>query len=103
MIAAPSGCGKGTFHTKLREDYPDVFAFSVSYTTRKPRAGEVHGINYFYVTREEFDQRVKEDDFIEHVEFAGNCYGTSKSYLEHLNRSGKVSFMCSSTDLSHRS
>ena len=94
VIAAPSGCGKGTFHTKLREEYPDIFAFSVSYTTRKPRPGEVHGVNYFYVTPEEFEQRVQQDDFIEHVEFAGNRYGTSKSYLEQLNRGGKVRAGC---------
>jgi guanylate kinase len=47
---------KGTFHERMRREYPDVFEFSVSYTTRKPRPGEVHGVNYFYVTKEEFEK-----------------------------------------------
>ena len=80
----------------MRKQYPDVFEFSVSYTTRKPRQGEQHGVNYFYVTKEEFmkvhsiHQRVEDNDFIEHVEFAGNNYGTSRSYLEGIRRRNKV-------------
>lgn len=74
-----------------------MFEFSVSYTTRKPRPGEVEGINYFYVTRDEFQkvylnkyQRIDTGDFIEHVEYAGNCYGTSKSYVESIRLRNKV-------------
>ena len=74
-----------------------MFEFSVSYTTRKPRPGEVEGINYFYVTRDEFqkvclnkNQRIDEGDLLEHVEYAGNYYGTSKSYVEIIRLRNKV-------------
>lgn len=75
---------------RLFKEYPDYFEFSVSYTTRAPRDGEKHGVNYFYVSREEFEKHIKTGDFLEHVEFSGNCYGTSKSYIESINKKGKI-------------
>ena len=56
LIIGPSGCGKETFHKRMRRIYPHYFEFSVSYTTRPKREGEVHGVNYFYITKEEFEQ-----------------------------------------------
>lgn len=90
VIIGPSGCGKETLHKRLRRQYPHHFAFSVSYTTRSPRPGEVDGVNYFFVTSEQFQARIDSGDFLEHVTFSGNQYGTSKSYLELLAKQGRV-------------
>lgn len=72
------------------DNYPDRFEFSVSYTTRKAREGEVHGKNYFFVTKEDFEKRVAENDFLESVDYSGNFYGTSKSYIESIKNRGKI-------------
>jgi len=55
VIVGPSGVGKGTLITKIREEFPNKFAFKISYTTRNKREGEVEGKNYYYVTKEEFE------------------------------------------------
>ena len=95
-MARYSSLTQETFHRRLRRQYPQHFEFSVSYTTRKKRDGEDEGINYFFVTREEFEKvlynykKIAENDFIEHVEFAGNYYGTSRSFLEQIRKKGKV-------------
>jgi len=75
VIAGPSGVGKGTLVTLLLEKNPEI-SFSVSVTTRKPRPGEVHGVNYFFVEREKFQEMIEEGRFLEWAEFAGNLYGT---------------------------
>jgi guanylate kinase len=62
----------------------------VSYTTRKPREGEIHGKNYFFVSREEFEAKVTQNDFLENVEYSGNFYGTSKSYINSIQSRGKI-------------
>ena len=72
------------------EKYPGVFEFSVSYTTRDPRPGEVHGQHYFYVTRDDFEQGIIEGDFLEHVEYSGNFYGTSKKYIQTIQERGCI-------------
>ena len=81
VISGPSGTGKGTVIGKLRELRGDV-CLSVSVTTRAPRPGEVDGRDYFFVTREEFSQKVAEGALLEHAEFVGNCYGTPREYVE---------------------
>ena len=63
------------------EKCPDL-NLSISCTTRNKREGEVHGVNYFYLTQEEFDNAVAQDEFLEWAKFSGNCYGTKKSYIE---------------------
>ena len=69
VIAGPSGVGKGTLHTKLREEFPGAFALSVSHTTRSPREGEEDGVHYHYVSRDEMKRGIAAGEFIEHAEF----------------------------------
>ena len=74
VVSGPAGSGKGTVNGMLmkRED----FAFSVSATTRQPRPGEIDGVNYHYVSREEFLARIESGDMLEYTEYCGNFYGT---------------------------
>lgn len=90
VICGPSGSGKSTLLKKLMEEYPDTFGFSVSHTTRKPRPGEEHGVHYFYVSREELERRVLNNEFLETAEFSGNMYGTSIAAVEQVQAHGKV-------------
>ena len=75
VISGPSGAGKGTLVTRVRERRSNL-GLTVSATTRAPRKGEVDGVNYFFLTREEFDRRVANGEFVEWAEVHGNCYGT---------------------------
>ena len=77
VVSAPSGAGKSTLLNALRQT-PD-FVYSVSYTTRNPRPGEVSGEDYCFVTKEEFEQRLAGGEFLEHAEVHGNYYGTLRS------------------------
>lgn len=88
VFSGPSGVGKGTLKAKLFEEFSDRIAYSVSATTRGPREGEVDGKDYFFISRQEFERRVKNNEFLEHAEFAGNCYGTPRAYVEKLLDSG---------------
>ncbi|HCW03261.1 MAG TPA: guanylate kinase [Clostridium sp.] len=76
VLSGPSGAGKGTICKALLESAD--FWLSISATTRAPRVGEVHGKNYYFITKEEFEDRIKKDDFLEHAEVYGNYYGTPK-------------------------
>lgn len=83
MISAPSGAGKTTLISSLRQKQD--FVYSVSCTTRAPRPGEVHGEDYFFLGREEFQRHIDAGDFLEHAEVHGRVYGTLKSsVLKHL-------------------
>jgi guanylate kinase len=73
--------GKGTLIRRLMERIPEL-ALSVSATTREARSGERDGVNYHFLTREEFDRRVRRDEFLEHADYAGNRYGTLRTELE---------------------
>ena len=85
VVSAPSGAGKTTLCTALRQK-PD-FVYSVSCTTRSPRTGEIEGEDYFFLSHQDFEERVLANDFLEHAEVHGNYYGTLKSpVLEHLQR-----------------
>lgn len=88
VISGPSGAGKGTICKALLEKRDDLY-LSVSATTREPRKGEVHGVNYYFKTKEEFIEKVKENDFLEWAEVYGNYYGTPKSKVEEMLESGK--------------
>ncbi|MEP6669861.1 MAG: guanylate kinase [Chthoniobacter sp.] len=79
VVSAPSGAGKSTVLNALRQT-PD-FAYSVSYTTRAPRPGEVHGEDYLFVSMEEFQQRLAGGEFLEYAEVHGNYYGTLRSVV----------------------
>ena len=78
VITGPSGVGKGTLISKLLERVPDL-ELSVSATTREPRAGEVDGRDYHFLTAVEFDQRIEREDFLEFATYSGNRYGTLRS------------------------
>ncbi len=89
VISGPSGTGKGTICTELLKD--TVNEFSVSMTTRDPREGEVHGREYFFVTKEEFLDNVAKGNFLEHATVFDNYYGTPKDYvLKRLDRGRNV-------------
>jgi hypothetical protein len=79
VVVGPSGAGKGTLIEGIKDKYRDRFGFSVSFTTRKPRAGEVHGQHYFFITRDEFEVMIGKEEFIEFCEVHTNYYGTAKS------------------------
>lgn len=89
VFSGPSGVGKGTIR-KLFFDRPELnLAFSVSMTTRKPRVGEVDGVDYFFVSKEEFEKSIENDEFLEYAEFVGSYYGTPLAYVEKLRNQGK--------------
>ncbi|KAI0384811.1 guanylate kinase [Hypomontagnella monticulosa] len=90
VISGPSGVGKGTLFRKLFDAHKDCFALSVSHTTRKPRAGEAHGVDYYYVSPEEFEALVQADGFVEHAKFGSNRYGTSKQTIADQTAKGRV-------------
>jgi len=90
IIVGPSGVGKSTLINHLTAKYPDMFGFSVSYTTRAPRAGEKHGVNYFYIEKEEFLEMEKQDGFIESCHVHNNSYGTAKSQITSIRESKKI-------------
>ncbi|MEM9087389.1 MAG: guanylate kinase [Cyanobacteria bacterium P01_F01_bin.53] len=78
VLAGPSGVGKGTLLNLLLEKYPDI-RLSISATTRQPREGEIEGQHYFFLSREQFEEMVDQEELLEWAEFAGNCYGTPKA------------------------
>jgi guanylate kinase len=89
VLAAPSGGGKTTIARELLRRNPDVFGYSVSATTRKPRAGEKEGEAYHFLTRDEFQRRVGAGEFLESAEYAGELYGTLQSEVERVLASGR--------------
>jgi guanylate kinase len=90
VISGPSGVGKGTLYKLLLDRRPNVFATSVSHTTRDPRPGEQAGVDYYYIKMDEFEKLIDEGKFVEHAKFGGNRYGTSKMTISDLTASGKV-------------
>ncbi|NLC95322.1 MAG: guanylate kinase [Bacilli bacterium] len=89
VISGPSGVGKGTVRKALFELGKHNLEYSVSMTTRPPREGEKDGVDYYFVSREEFEQRIKEGKFLEYAEFVGNYYGTPLDYVEESLAKGK--------------
>lgn len=86
VISAPSGCGKTTIVERLLAQNRNLKR-SISYTTRLPRAGEVHGKDYFFISREEFIEKRKKNFFLESAEVFGQYYGTSKDFVaDQMNR-----------------
>jgi guanylate kinase len=84
IVSSPSGAGKTTLTNALRANVSGLL-FSVSHTTRKPRASEVHGREYYFVERPEFERLVREDTFLEWAEVHGNLYGTSRAEIERAS------------------
>ncbi len=81
IVSSPSGAGKTTLTNALRTNISGLL-FSVSHTTRKPRTGEVHGREYYFVDRSEFERLIRGDTFLEWAEVHGNLYGTSRAEIE---------------------
>ena len=88
IISAPSGSGKSTLVEKVRKLVPNL-DFSISYTTRPPRGKEQNGREYFFVSRGEFQEMVRRDEFLEYADVFGNYYGTGKSVLHQAEERGK--------------
>ena len=88
VVSGFSGAGKGTIMKKLMETY-DNYALSISATTRKPREGEEHGREYFFLTVEQFEELIANDQLIEHARYVSNYYGTPRSYVEEKMAEGK--------------
>lgn len=88
-VSGPSGVGKGTMVKTLLSRRTDVVE-SVSCTTRAPREGEVNGKHYFFLSKEEFERRIREDDFLEYDEHFGNYYGTPKSFVRETLKEKSV-------------
>jgi len=88
VISAPSGTGKSSICRHLLKVYPEI-EFSVSYTSRQPRPGEVNGKDYHFISRDDFKQRIGQDEFVEWVENYGNFYGTSTGAIERVLNDGK--------------
>jgi guanylate kinase len=88
VISAPAGTGKTTLVQMLTAEFPRVTR-SVTCTTRKPRPGEKNGIDYFFLTEDEFQKKLKTGDFLEHANVFGNHYGTSRSLVEKELNAGK--------------
>ena len=89
VVSGPSGVGKGTIVKTLIKRRSDVVE-SVSCTTRAPRTGEVHGREYYFLSKEEFEKRVREDDFLEYDNHFGNYYGTPKSFVRETLKEKSV-------------
>ena len=87
VITGPSGVGKGTLIRTLRRRIPEL-ELSVSATTRRPRSGEVDGVDYHFLSDEEFDHRVEAGEFVEHASYSGRRYGTLRSELERRTSAG---------------
>lgn len=81
VLTGPAGVGKSSVVTYLREHHPQIW-HSVSVTTRRPRPGEVPGASYFFVDQDEFDRMVRDDELLEHANYAANRYGTPRAAVE---------------------
>ncbi|AZN42079.1 guanylate kinase [Paenibacillus albus] len=88
VLSGPSGVGKGTVCAELRHKQSDLI-YSVSATTRSPRQGETDGINYFFKTKEQFQEMIAKDALLEFAEYVGNYYGTPRDFVERTLASGK--------------
>jgi guanylate kinase len=92
ILSAPSGSGKTTLVKRLLEEL-DFLRFSISTTTRKPRTGEQEGVDYYFITREEFEYQAEKGAFLEHAVVHGNMYGTSISEVYRITMPGLVGIL----------
>ena len=89
IVSGFSGVGKGTVVKKMMKNHPGRYALSVSLTTRNKRPGEVHGVDYYFVTREEFQKRIEADDFAEYAPYGDHFYGSPKGFIEEQIAAGR--------------
>ena len=93
ILSGPSGVGKGTVRKAIMAKHKVRLTYSISMTTRAPRAKEVDGRDYYFVSKEEFQRNIDEGNFLEQAEFVGNRYGTPKDKVEQLRKEGKNVFL----------
>ena len=93
VLSGPSGVGKGTVRAAIFSKGEQKFVYSISATTRKPRTGEKDGVDYFFKTREEFEQMIQNKQLLEYAEYVGNYYGTPLEYVENTLATGKDVFL----------
>ena len=93
VLSGPSGVGKGTVRKEIFSQKNTSFEYSISMTTRTPRAGEVDGVDYFFKSREEFEDLIEQGKLLEYAEFVGNYYGTPVDYVRETTLKGKDVFL----------
>lgn len=90
IIVGPSGVGKSTLYRMLLDEFPKSIQLSISYTTREIRAGEQHGVHYYYISNEDFDRRKAAEEFLECACYVGNQYGTSMEEIRRIRQNGMI-------------
>ncbi|MDF7637710.1 guanylate kinase [Leuconostocaceae bacterium ESL0958] len=93
VLSGPSGVGKGTVRKAIFEDDSVDFRYSISATTRKPREGEVDGKDYFFVSKEEFEEKIQAGGMLEYAQYVDNYYGTPKAFIDDTLASGRDVFL----------
>jgi len=93
VLSGPSGVGKGTVRKEIFSQPDTKFEYSISMTTRAPREGEVDGVDYFFKSREEFEELIEQGKLLEYAEFVGNYYGTPVDYVRETLEKGKDVFL----------
>lgn len=93
VLSGPSGVGKGTVRKAIFDQDNNDFQYSISMTTRKPRLGEVDGIDYFFVSKEEFERKIQTGEMLEYAKYVDNYYGTPLNYVNETLESGKDVFL----------
>ncbi|MHA8138431.1 guanylate kinase [Lactobacillaceae bacterium Scapto_B20] len=93
VLSGPSGVGKGTVRKALFNEDDVDFQYSISMTTRQPREGEQNGVDYFFVTKEEFEEKIKNGEMLEYAKYVDNYYGTPLEYVNQTLDSGKDVFL----------
>lgn len=93
VLSGPSGVGKGTVRKEIFSHPDTAFEYSISMTTRVPREGEIDGVDYFFKSREEFEQLIEQGKLLEYAEFVGNYYGTPVDYVRETLDAGKDVFL----------
>ena len=89
VISGPSGVGKTSLYKRLLSELAGILQFSISATTRSPRLNESEGVDYFFMSHDEFDKKIKNNEFVEWAEVYGNYYGTLKSEILKIRDEGK--------------
>ena len=89
IFTGPSGVGKGTILADFFKRVDNNIVYSISNTTRAPRDGEINGMHYFFISKNEFESMIKKDQFLEHACYSGNYYGTNKNFVEQKINEGK--------------
>ena len=89
IFTGPSGVGKGTILADFFKKVDNNIVYSISNTTRNPRDGEINGMHYFFISKDEYEKLIKENAFLEYANYSGNYYGTSKKFVEEKLKEGK--------------